>query len=662
MNSLAFHLPPEMRRVHVPLLAITFAAVLVGIYARFKGLGTWPLGIDEYYTARTVQNVLRTGLPEYACGGYYARGLLVQYLGALLQLGGMSPELSLRLIAAVSSLAVLPAAYILGRRAGGITTGLLTVTVLALSVWEVEMARFARMYAPFQAVFVSYVIFFLRYTLDKEARALWSMIVLSVVGALVWEGGVFLAALNLLPPIVNHAGGRLSRRDWRYLAGTALLVPPLFLLATNNLRMYSREYPFPPGWTGPATSHFFVSGLKAGTAPLTTLPAHPFWLVLALVPLLCFALALRWVWGFRSRWITALGLLAALGAAAAHQFLLFGVIILLLLLLRLLGWRELFSRASWPFGAAVAVSAAFWIAYGLATSDWRANPDQSLPQTVALLGYEFVRFPDFALEIARPWAKAVPILGLALFVLITAACIRVIRNEDAELTAERVILIILVLLLLAASASHPPRHETRYLFFLYPLAVIIALMALARASAMVVRAASWQPQAGAIAAAALGLAGFALTEDFQPYHLLNVDTASINFRIDMKPEVAAHYYARSDVRAAAQWLAQNTSESDTVISSYQSLEFYYPHVDYFYMESTDRRFSGWSCRGGTVERWGNTPLLYTIPSLQAQFTTGKRVFYVLDRRNLEKMPTELQRRQHAVAWTRHGIAIVAFAN
>ena len=130
----------------------------------------------------------------------------------------------------------------------------------------------------------------------------------------------------------------------------------------------------------------------------------------------------------------------------------------------------------------------------------------------------------------------------------------------------------------------------------------------------------------------------------------------------MKPDVASHYYGRSNVRAAAQWLAQNATESDTVINSYQSLEFYYPHVDYFYMESTDRRFSGWSCRGGTVERWGNTPLLYSVPALQAQFTSGKRVFYVLDRRNLEKMLPELQRWQPTVVWTQQNIAIVAFAN
>ena len=662
MNSSGFDAPTQTRPVHYALLAVTFAAVLVGIYARFKGLGTWPLSIDEYYTARSVQNVLRTGLPEYACGGYYARGLLVQYLGALLQLGGMSPELSLRLIAAVSSLVLLPAAFILGRRVGGLATGLLTVTVLALSVWDVEVGRFARMYAPFQAVFGWYFVFFLRYTLDRQARALWPMIILSVVGALVWEGGVFLAALNLLPPIMNSAGGRLSRRDWRYLAGTALLVPPLFLLATNNLRIYKQENPFPPGWTDPPVNHLFVSGLKAGSELLTTFSAHPLWLLLALVPLVCLALALHWVWGFRGRWITALGLLAALGATAVHQFLLCGAIVLLLLLLRFFSWRELFTRAAWPFGMAVAASATFWITYGLATSDWRPNPNQSLAQTAALLAYELVHYPNFALVVALPFAKAVPVLGIALLVLITGACIRVIVNDETQLTAERVILIVLILLLLAASASHPPRDETRYVFFLYPLAVVIALVTVARASGLLVGAAAREGWTSTALAAAAGLAGFALTEDFQPHHLLNVDSEAIFFRVGMKPGVASHYETHSNVRAAAQWLAAHATQSDTVISSYQSLDFYYPRLDYFYMDSSDRRFSGWSCRGGTVERWGNTPLLYSVPALEAQIISGKRVFYVLERRHLEKMPTELQRRQHAVVWTRNNIAIVAFAN
>ena len=61
------------------LYLITAAAVLLGVWGRFKGLGTWPLNSDEYYIARSVEDILRTGLPGYDCGGYYVRGLAFQY-------------------------------------------------------------------------------------------------------------------------------------------------------------------------------------------------------------------------------------------------------------------------------------------------------------------------------------------------------------------------------------------------------------------------------------------------------------------------------------------------------------------------------------------------------------------------------------------------------
>ena len=78
-----------------------------------------------------------------------------------LQYAGLSPELAPRLIAALSSLIALPAVYLLGRRLGGRNIGLLAVAILAISVWETEVARFGRMYAPFQAIFVWYLVCFL---------------------------------------------------------------------------------------------------------------------------------------------------------------------------------------------------------------------------------------------------------------------------------------------------------------------------------------------------------------------------------------------------------------------------------------------------------------------------------------------------------------------
>ncbi len=40
-----------------------FVVILgIGIYARFKGLGKWPLAVDEYYIAKSVNNILEQTL------------------------------------------------------------------------------------------------------------------------------------------------------------------------------------------------------------------------------------------------------------------------------------------------------------------------------------------------------------------------------------------------------------------------------------------------------------------------------------------------------------------------------------------------------------------------------------------------------------------------
>src|ERR1700742_3026906 len=157
----------------VALSIVAALAVLAGVAARFKGLGAWSLAWDEYYLAQSIQFVLHSGLPQYPCGGLYSRGVLLQYLAAALQLGGMSPELAPRLIAALCSLLAIAAAFRIARRGSGGTVALIVSIVMALSVWEVEIARFGRMYAPFQAVFLWYVVFFLDYVVDRRTRALW---------------------------------------------------------------------------------------------------------------------------------------------------------------------------------------------------------------------------------------------------------------------------------------------------------------------------------------------------------------------------------------------------------------------------------------------------------------------------------------------------------
>ncbi|MEX2343376.1 MAG: glycosyltransferase family 39 protein [Steroidobacteraceae bacterium] len=622
------------------LLAIAAVAVIVGVFARFKGLNIWPLGPDEYYFAQSVENILRTGLPAYPCGGYYERGIVLQYLAAGLQLLGLSAELAPRFLAAVSSLVALPAVYLLGRRVHGAQVGLLAVALVALSVWEVEMARFGRMYAPFQAVFLWHLVYFLRYTVDRQTQALRGMILLSFLGVLVWEGGVLQIALNLLPPFINHDRGRLSRAQWRYLVLMGLLMLPIYLYwsSTSGLRWASEIPPLPDDFVGVVTKA--RSSVATFPPPLwRALTDHPVVSALGLVPLLLAGWALPWIWSFRRRWLAALGLLATLMAALTHQFLLVGAAVALLLLTGLVNWRELFDRSAWRFHASILSAAVFWILVGVFTDSWRHGPSDSMSTAIAAFVHELFGFPNILELVARPWARAVAGLGLSIVLLLSVSAARAIFNNDASLI-DRVLLIVVVIMLLLVGIAGAPRFETRYTFFLYPLFLVIGITVLVRA---VEQFARWRPQAPLIGTAVV-LGWFAMMEDFQPGHLLRIDSAEITLRRDMSPARRSHYYSRGNIRATADWLQANAiGSTDLVVSGpgVTALDFYYPEIDFVYVDPSDQRLQAWSCQRGTVERWSNLPLVYKMAALETQIAAHPRSYIVIAAREAEEYAARL---------------------
>ncbi|MFL6604121.1 MAG: ArnT family glycosyltransferase [Steroidobacteraceae bacterium] len=646
------------------LWLVAGAALIAGTWARFKGLGTWPLSWDEYYLAQSVQFVLHSGLPEYPCGGFYSRGVLVQYVAALLQMIGLSAEVAPRCIAAVSSLLALPAAFRIARRCGGVNVALMTVAILALSVWEVEIGRFGRMYAPFQAVFLWYVVFFLDYTVEQKARALVPMLILSATGVLVWEGGALLALANFLPPLIRQSVGKeqsdgtLTRGELAYLLLAGALFVPLYWFATADLRVMGTAPTLPPGYESmdePARSP-----LDLVLPPFHFLAAHAAWLGAALLPLAAVSLGLRWLLlHWRARPLTLAGLAACLGAAMLHQFLLCAAGIVLLLVLRLIDLRTLASRSG-PYLLALAACLAFWTAFGLSIPDW--HPPGTTAHAAFLLLYEFARFPDLIRQILVPWAHSLPTLGVVLALLIGAEVARTVSCGRSVSETERAVLIVLITLLVAASAADTPRHETRYVFFLYPLALIIALTGISHALQLLLK----QPRIAAAGAALVCLGGFAFTEDFRPGHLLHIDSAEVSFRQGMSSAEAAQYPARSDLSGAASWLqAHVTPGTDLVINGFPGVDFYYPHASYFFMENTDSRFESWSCRAGTLERWSNLPLIHSVAMLDARAASHPRVWLVIEsarRADVLKRLVEADPAwQYDVAWIGRnpGISIVS---
>lgn len=584
----------------LPLLVL--AAALIGLYGRFKGIGTWPLGVDEFYMSRSIDHILAGGLPAFPCGGYYTRGLLFQYLVAALRVLGQPPEFAGRFLAAMSSLAVLPPAYLLGRRIQGPLTGWLVVIVLFVSIWEIEMARFGRMYAPFQAVFAWYLLFYLRYTMDRDVAALRWMIGLSVVGVLTWEGGTLLGVANMFAVVQSHERGRLRAADWRRLAGLGALLALLYLVS-RDLRdvgaAVAAQAPAPDG--APPARHILIAWMQAPRQ-------HWPWAVAFLMPLGAAAAAARWVWSCRPRWLACIGMSLVLSSALAHAFTAAAGLLALSLLTYLIEWRELVSRRARPFTLALAALFVFWTAYELASGGRFLE---------ALLG-----FPDIYQRIGRPWGRTAPVLTVGILVCVAFWFSRSMEVAGEARSPIKALLGLLLLMVLVVGAVSTNRIETRYTFFLYPLLVIVVVSAILDAA----RYFEGPRPVPNLLLAATPLLFFGVTEDFQIRQVAHIDSAAVNFRLGMPSARADHYYPRNDMRGIATWLSSHVRPGDVVVSGIPTLDQYYDGIDYFYLDEKDNRYDAYVCANGRIDRWTNHPILYKADALKSVVDTGHRVY------------------------------------
>jgi hypothetical protein len=584
--------------------ALGLAAVAVGVAARLWAIGRWPVSFDEFLMGKSVRNILASGVPRFADGGYYVRGLLVQYALAGARLAGLGEELSLRIVPALFNLAAIPAVFLLARRIAGRSAAWVAVSAFALSAWEIEFSRFARMYAPLQAIFVWFAYFLDRLMVEKDGRSRAATYLLAAAGIVVHETSVFLAALLFLPLAVER---RVSRaRD--LVLPVALLAAAVYVNATDfrSVGAAAAAAGAKSGLAG-ALGKILTPSLLTGSAV-----GSGGWLA-AVVALACFSgwaiyATLRQE-GLPAR---ARSVLCACVALAFAN--LFAAVAILVVLAFLAGWlrrEEVRVRSAiWP-AAAVAACALAWGAYVAAQA--AARPGPAAGAALAIVASPLFSWPNVLGRVLLPWIGVLPrFLAMSALLLLLGAAAGVARAKGAAVSGFRRLGIVLVLGVLLVGLVKTPYVSTRYSFFLYPLLLILdaaALDGLARRLFPSARAAS----ATLLALSAVFLA---VSEDVRADRLFRAATLQTNFRLEASWAEWNHYVPRVDYRTPAEFIRANRAPGDTVVSLALPADFYLDRpLEAFYLPREDPEFRNHFDRGSGRDRWTGARIVSDEESL-----------------------------------------------
>ncbi len=608
---------------------VCLAAFFIGVLARFDALGTWCLAVDEFYIAKSVELIQQKGIPLYPDGGMYWRGLLFQYFeAASAGLFGLN-EYALRLPAVLFNLLTIPPLYLLGRKRIGNAGAFLLVAFFCVSIWEVEFARFARMYSMFQCAFIWFLYCFHEgFFLGRKRAILWSYAIASI-STVIYEGSIFMACLLFLPLLIR---GVSLVNQLRY----GIWASAILLLNVVSPRVWSWLY---PGSSGNEYPKGFVLPQEGG-GPLLP-PDISLWesvflrgdlwgvgyLVLVLMGIgLAYMGMKNSLWDWRQKTIA----LALLGAGL---FQLFGVVLAILLV-------SYFTQTIDPqfvlrrsiersFAIFLVACLGFWLTVGFLTTTGhlfiQGAESLSLHKIFAIVFH----YPRVMEEFVFLWLDVMPYL-MMVSCLFGLMVLWGSRNSRQFLT-DHFLLLVLVGCILILGVINTMYNSTRYSFFLYPLFLLLWFEGALAGKSWLDHTMSPNALLRRVPKFAVGLLAFGLllcSEDFSFAHIMNIGKAEVNFRMNVSDEVAVHYYQRADVRGPADYINEAWNTGDLILNAVPSSSFYLTHENYIFYDDQSSLFRENSQDEGTKDRWGNF-ILHNKDTVQKAVQGGEGAVWIL---------------------------------
>jgi len=606
------------------------------MYARTDGLGSRPVSIDEYYFARSVEQILETGSVRFPSGGYYTRGLLPQALTAASWSLFGSDGFGFRLAILVFSLGSVVAAFFYSRIWVGPTLAAAVAGALLLSSWHVEMGRFLRMYAPFQLA----TLVFLIAVHKAYAEGRWGLRYVPHaalgVAALCHELAVFLSPLLFLPFVLDSHRQDLARRGAAVAFACAGLVTTAAVILWNWGFWYHLgvDGQYPEGYVP-----FFSTSVR--------LPAEPIWSfgrgdatdVVVVVGLM---VAVVLGYGAKGALDTTEGrrrclLSLLLVSALLHQFALAALLGVILLGRYGVAWIGQASRGTLRLlaGALLAI-----LAWSLAAAVW--HPWSHDLGTWTAVRRLFFGFPDLVPAISI-WWRYLPVLSWILALALVVVLVKRRRSSPAELLLHPAVLVVFIGLCLAIVQPRIP--SLRYSFFLYPLLLIVLATAASDLTARWKTSGPGHVHLSTIAVLLFSLL-FLISEDFEVHHLRDVAGAEATFclgELHRFRSPQGPWFCRDDVASAASWLNARVGEAsgEPIIVASQPTASYYLERDHaHYLRRHSTLFDAHSREGGSLDLWSGRPLVSTPGQALAYLGTAETAWLLRAVRERRAFPEQ----------------------
>jgi hypothetical protein len=448
------------------ILVILIALTLIAGVIRGRELGKWCFTVDEYYFQKSVTFILEKGAPQLPDGGYYFRGLFVQYLTALSSLIFPDPEFAARIVPLIFGVLSVPLFFLICRFFLPTFPALLCSMILLFSSWHIEFSRFARMYAPFQFVFFLFIYFlYSGYILKNRTHQIYSWIT-AFFSVFIYEGAIFFPFILLLPIILDDAP--LNRRTLGIILVFLLLLGVNYLASKFPYWGFRAENPYPPELiiNKPAIAvPIFLPDSELLRAVWRSVPLVVGHLLCIMGGAYIYFKQLKYK---RNFW-EVIALTVAVSLPLLYQYgLLTYVLIFLFISHKSILHMFFEQRRYWILYFVSTIS--FWILVGMMGSPIAPG------ETIRHFGMKMVSllfgYPRIYKAIFLPFLGVIPLWGTILLLGFIVSIFRYLYTDDVD--SRRFIFLVLIVCVVMISTFKTLYVETRYCFFFFPLLYIPA--------------------------------------------------------------------------------------------------------------------------------------------------------------------------------------------